>query len=197
MNSIHKELTNPREQADWGYTIRNSGIINKTAAPYLNNIRIYSLFNKKFSEYVLINPMITSFQHGEHNSSASTETMSHTMTIEYESVQYAYGNVSKNTVTGFADVHYDKTPSPLLPIGGGALNLLGQGGAANTASDIVSDVEDGNILGAALTGARAGNTWKGISGKNLSTMASSEALTAGKGLLTGGNPFSGISIPGL
>lgn len=197
MNNIHSEITNDRKQSDWGYTVRNSGIINSNSIPYLNNIRIYSLFNKKFSEYLLINPIITSFQHGEHNAASGGETLAHTMTVEYESVQYAYGTVSANTVTGFADVHYDKTPSPILPIGGGGLSITNTGGITNSVSDIVSDVESGNFGGALLTGARAGNTFKGITGKDLSTMAKSEALTTGRSILTGNNPFSGISIPGL
>ena len=47
----HNELTSARINKDWGYTIRGTttGIMKK--ASYLTAIRIYSLYNKKFSEY--------------------------------------------------------------------------------------------------------------------------------------------------
>ena len=101
-----------RSRQGWGYTIRNSG---KT--PFLESIDIFSLHKKRFSEYTLVNPMITSFRHGQHSAGAN-EPMANEMTISYEFVLYASGNVSKNTVNGFADIHYDTSPSP-LSVGGG------------------------------------------------------------------------------
>lgn len=193
-NNSHSELTNPRDQADWGYTIRNSNMNNTKAVPYLSNIRIFSMFNKQFSEYVLINPIINSFQHGEHNASEGTGILQHTMTVEYESVLYAYGTVSSNTMSGFADAHYDKSPSPLLPVGGGTQSITGVGGFFNSGADIVQDLEAGNVLGAALSGAHLQNNLRGA---DLTSMARSEVLTAGLGALQNNNPFSRISIPGL
>lgn len=192
--AAHYELMYPRFMPDWGYTIRNSGINNTYSLPYITSISIYSLFNKKFSEYVLYNPIIKSFAHGEHNASDGTGTMSHTMTIEYESVSYAYGSVTPNTVTGFGDTHYDKSPSPLLPLGGGTKSILGPGGVFSDLANVTNDVGSGNLGAAALSLARDKN---GLSGASLSTMFKQDALTSLNGTLLGNNPFSGISIPGL
>jgi len=190
----HGEITNNRVIPDWGYTVRNTGASNQGAPPYITSISIYSLFNKKFSEYVLYNPIISSFQHGEHEASNTTGTMSHQMTVEFESVSYAYGSVTPDTVTGFGEAHYDKTPSPILPLGGGTQSILGPGGIVSDVASITNDVGSGNLGTAALSLLRDKN---GLQGANLSTMLKVDSLTSLKGTLAGNNPFSSISIPGL
>ncbi|MCX7180697.1 MAG: hypothetical protein NTX56_18680, partial [Proteobacteria bacterium] len=57
-NGVHKEITTARKFKDWGYSIRGSTSGTNITAPYLNAIRIFSLHNKQFSEYVLVNPII-------------------------------------------------------------------------------------------------------------------------------------------
>lgn len=190
----HGELIVPRIQPDWGYTVRNTSINSPSAPAYITSISLFSLFNKKFSEYILYNPIIKSFAHGEHNASDGTGTLSHTMAIEYESVAYAYGSVTPNTVTGFGDAHYDKTPSPLLPLGGGTQSILGPGGIIGDVSSITNDVGTGNFGAAGLSLLRDKN---GLSGSNLSTMLKQDSLTSLRNSLQGNNPFSSISIPGL
>jgi hypothetical protein len=196
--STHNELTSTRQNKDWGYTIRGTTDGTNIKEPYLTSIRIFSLHNKKFSEYVLVNPMIKSFQHGEHNSSASSETMQHSMNIEYESVLYAYGNITANTVTGFGELHYDKRPTPLSAAGGGTQSWLGPGGVLDSASEITQDLMSGNFGAALFKGARVSN---GLKGANLGTMAVAEALSLGRGILssgsTGNNPFGGVAIPSI
>lgn len=103
----HKYTTtdfNPK----WGFSPRK-----RTSTPYLKSIRIYSLHHKRFSEYVLINPIIKSFRHGQHDQTPMDSILTNDMTIEYESVLYNYGDVSSNTVKGFANLHYDKSASTL------------------------------------------------------------------------------------
>ena len=78
-----------RSTNEWGYTPAVGEV--KT---FLNSVRIFSLHQKKFSEYVIVNPIIRSFQHGEHQA-GSNDTMQHTMTLEYETVLYYYGTTSK------------------------------------------------------------------------------------------------------
>lgn len=194
MTYIHDELIDQRKQKDWGYTIRGTqnGISIKT--PYLNSIEIYSLHNKKFSQYTLVNPIIKSFQHGEHNSSGYTDILQHQMVVEFESVLYSQGSISSNTVNGFGDIHYDKNPSPLNPISGGTHSILGPGGIVNSASDIVTDLNSGNLATALFTGARVTN---GLRGANLGTMAKTEAISLTKGVLTGNNPFGTVAIPSV
>lgn len=192
----HNELSNARQIKDWGYTIRGSEVSSKTLkAPYLKAINIYSLHNKKFSQYTLINPIIKDFAHGEHNASSGGDVMQHSMTVEYESVIYAYGNITKSTVLGWGDLHYDKSPSPLTPAGGGTKSILGQGGILDSASDVISDLSNGNIGSALFKGARVLN---GLKGANLKTMALSETMALTRGILSGSpNPFGSIKVPSL
>jgi hypothetical protein len=99
---------NPRQKSGWGYTPRLS-----SRKPFLKNIQIFSLHNKRFTEYQLINPMITSWRHGEHNSYDDVGTLQNTMTVAYETVKYRTGFVNAVDVNGFGILHYDNTPSPI------------------------------------------------------------------------------------
>lgn len=190
----HDEITSARQFNDWGYTIRGTTSGKNITQPYLNAIRIYSLYNKQFSEYILINPMIKSFQHGEHNASLGNETMQHVMMVDYEAVLYAYGNVSKSTVHGFLDLHYDQSPSPLSPAGGGTQSILGPGGIAQSVGEISNDLVTGNFGAALFKGARVTNGLKGV---NIGSIILPEALALGKNILTGNNPFGQVAVPGI
>jgi hypothetical protein len=122
---------------EFGYSPRN-------ATPYLRSIRIYSLHQKRFSEYILINPVIKSFRHGSHNSQNDSDLMQHEMTIEYESVLYNAGRTSKGTPAGFAELHYDTAPSPLTPAGGGPKSIFGPGGLFDTGKEVLDDWQNEN-----------------------------------------------------
>jgi hypothetical protein len=161
----------------FGYTPRTTAA-NQSVNQYLQAIRIYSLHQKRFSEYTLINPMIVGFAHGTHSTQGGN-TLEHSMTIMYESVLYAEGAVTRNTVKGFADLHYDKSPSPLTPIGGGTASILGPGGIVDAVSDAISSPSVGSIFGA-LRVAQTND------GKNLGKMASAELLQIGKDILRNG-----------
>jgi len=121
---------------------------------YFTAIRVYSLHQKRFSEYTLINPVITNFTHGTHNAS-SNGVLEHSMTISFTTVLYAGGNVSTATVAGFADLHYDKSPSPLTPAGGGTNSILGPGGILSAVDSIVGEASGANFGSAAFTAFRA------------------------------------------
>jgi len=181
-----------RQQQSWGYQPRQYPG-NQSTQQYIRAIRIYSLHQKRFSEYTLINPVITSFRHGDHQNGAN-ELMQHEMTIQYEAVKYRYGYVSKNTVSGFADLHYDHTPSPLTPAGGGTKSILGPGGLLSSIDEVTNDLAQGNFLAAGLKGIRALNNAKGM---NLKAVAGAELAGIGMNILRGGNPMAGISVPTL
>ena len=108
-----------RPTFDWGYSPRPAiGYNNSSSAQpyqYIQAIRIYSLYQQQFSEYQLVNPIITSFKHGEHANGENTSLLNHEMSIQFETVKYLNGSVTTNTVGGFIDLHYDSTPSPLAP----------------------------------------------------------------------------------
>ena len=178
---------NLRQAQNWGFS-PNSGAQAKN---YISSIRIYSLHQKRFSSYILIRPTITAFQHGEH-ASGEYSLMEHTMTIAYEAVQYEQGTVSNGTVTGFGQIHYDQNPSPLTSLGGGTRSILGPGGLVQGASDAVTNLSNGNYLGAALGGIRtlnnAGNT-------DLTGAAMAELTQNGRNLLRAQNRLGSVIIP--
>ena len=186
----------------WGYSLRGGA----QEVHYLKNIRIYSLNRGTFTEYILVNPIITSFQHGQHTAGENS-TMTHTMSISYETVLYYYGYVTDATVPGMLDLHYDRRPSPLTPnglgasgTGGfsrprafGARGVFGNGGILDTTDQILSDIKGGNAGGALIKGFKAYQNNKGANLKDIASMEAKRALL--KGILTGTNPFSGVNIP--
>jgi hypothetical protein len=186
----------------WGYTLRNKA----QEIHYLKNIRIYSLNRGTFTEYILVNPMITSFQHGQHTA-AENGIMSHTMTVSYESVLYYWGTITEATVPGMLDLHYDRRPSPLTPnglgssgFGGfsrprvfGARGVFGNGGILDTTDQIIGDLGSGNLSGAIVKGFKGYQNNKGANLKDIAGMEAKRALL--RGILTGTNPFSGVNIP--
>lgn len=185
-----------RPKNNFGYGPRNYSVATGGNIPqYIKAIRIYSLHQKRFSEYTLINPIITNFKHGQHQS-ASGDPMTHEMTISYEFVLYAAGNVSKNTVKGFADIHYDNSPSPLTPAGGGTASLLGPGGLVNTADEVITDLSS-DPPDYAAAAFKAFRGFKNLKNMDLKKAASAELGQVGMDLLRGNNPLSRISIPSL
>lgn len=97
-----------RLRSKWGFSPLNRQLI-----PFLKDIQIFSLHNKRFTEYRLINPIITSWRHGVHDSSPNNELMTNSMTIAYETVKYRIGTVNPVDVNGFSLLRYDTTPSPI------------------------------------------------------------------------------------
>lgn len=109
----HKYQSRP--SFDWGYTPRPAigRSVSTDVQPYqyIQAIRIYSLYQQNFSEYELINPTITSFKHGDH-ANGENNFLEHQMSLQFETVKYKTGYVTRNTAGGFIDLHYDNVESP-------------------------------------------------------------------------------------
>lgn len=135
---------------------------------YLQSIRIYSLHQKRFSEYILVKPLIRSFKHGVHQQS-SADFLGHDMVVDYENVIYNSGTVG-NEVRGFAELHYDKTVSPLRQFGR-IKSLFGSGGLIDTAGSVLLDINQGNYASALFKAASGINMARGM---NLKKAAISE-----------------------
>lgn len=134
----NKQVTGQRNIYNkFGYSPRKEGATTQ----FIQAIRIYSLHQKRFSEYTLINPTIVSYRHGTHQN-GNESTMENTMTIQYESVLYAGG--AAKVARGFADLNYDKSPSPLSVAGGGSNSILGPGGIVNALDEVITDGSNGN-----------------------------------------------------
>lgn len=141
---------------------------------YINAIRIYSLHQKRFSEYTLINPIITGYKHGTHQNGQDS-TLENTMTLSYETVLYAGG--STKIARGFADLFYDKSPSPLTPAGGGTNSLLGPGGIVQAVSESITDAAGGNWGGSAFKLVRSYQKNKNVDLVNLAKGELTQAFT--------------------
>jgi hypothetical protein len=182
----------------FGYSPKTQGFNNQ----FIQAIRIYSLHQKRFSEYTLINPMINAYRHGSHVN-GQDGTMENTMTVSYETVLYASGFTK--IARGFADLFYDKSPSPLTPAGGGTNSILGPGGIVNTIDDVISDGFGGNWGGAAFKLVRGYEKNKNVDLMNLAqgeltqaftnilrNSASSGSLSLGVGLNQTYYPYRGV-----
>lgn len=145
----------------FGYSPRQN---SANGTQYINAIRIYSLHQKRFSEYTLINPVITAYRHGSHVN-GQEGTLENVMTISYESVLYAGGAAS--FARGFADLHYDKSPSPLTVAGGGTNSILGPGGLVSAFSEVITDGTNKSWGSAAFKLARSYEKNKNTDFRNL------------------------------
>lgn len=174
---------NTRENQSWGYTPSK---VDSNSKRLIERVRLYSLHQKRFTEYVLINPQITSFQHGEHQQ-GENNFMQNTMTLSYETVLYNYGDIVSGQNINFADLHYDHTPSPL--------------GIPSLAESTVSALTNGaGVFGGLLGGQdRVDHQLPGDRTKftgatkpgGLSALANQIAL----GVSKGNNPFKNLSVP--
>jgi hypothetical protein len=78
--------------------------------PFFRDIKIYGFDQHTFAEYVLINPIIKTWEHDTYDYSEDGGTMRNRMMIEYETVKYYSGAVGSSrpdtNVVGFADPNY-------------------------------------------------------------------------------------------
>ena len=166
---------------DWGYigeTGQQSGTTSQSnqgisKIPFFKSIQIFGINQHNFMQYTLINPVITAFNHDTYDYAQGNGTMANTMTIDYETVKYAEGAIDgrspSNIVTGFGmETNYDRTPSPVNRLGSNA-SILGQGGLVDAAGGFISDLSNGNILGAIRTAGTVKNTFKNTTLKQVAT----------------------------
>jgi hypothetical protein len=120
------------------------GINSDFPGHFFNKISIYQLSRHNFFEYTLVNPMIQSWQGPQLNSSSS-QPAENQMVLIYEGIKYAQGRVGNDNPDGFAQLHYDKSPSPLSIMGGGSSTLFGQNGVVAGGLDVFGDLLDPNV----------------------------------------------------
>jgi hypothetical protein len=121
--------------------------------PFFRNIKLYQFSRHEYTEYTLINPLISQWGHDSMDQSDGTGTTENKLLIEYEAVLYDRGPIGEDSPATFATSHYDTTPSPLSIEGGGVESLFGGGGVLDGASATLGNLQEGNILGALVTGA--------------------------------------------
>jgi len=101
---------------------------NIPAIPFFDYIEISQMSRKNYTKYTLVNPIVTDWQHDSVDNTSSNP-MENRMTIQYDTVFYDRGHVEageNGDPTGFGRTdHYDVTPSPISPLGGGQLGIDG------------------------------------------------------------------------
>lgn len=179
-----------RTKNDWGYIgeAYSDGTNSSGGKPaFFKDISIYGFNQHKFVEYVLINPLITDWDHDTYDYSQDGGPMENAVKISYETVKYYEGAIGgdrpSSTVQGFAaPSDYDQTSSPLSRPGG-TRSILGQGGLLDTGNGIMQDLESGTVaglIGAVQKAGTAYNTYKGADFKKIITQ---EALNGLQGAL--------------
>lgn len=177
-----------RTQDRWGYSPRLPN-----GEEFFNTIKIYSLSQKQYSLYTLINPKIENFEHGRHEAAAGAGVMEHTMRINYETVNYDTGFVTPGGEPKGMTDRYDNQPSPLTPLGGGTRSITGQGGLIDTLSAASSALARGNPAEAAFLALRASQNFKGY---HFGAGAAEEATGAiNNAIRTAGNSSHGVAFP--
>lgn len=183
----------PRNREGWGYSPRNQNL-----KPFFRNIQIYSLHNKRFTEYTLINPYITSWRHGEHDSYAGAETMESTMTLAYETVKYRTGYVNPVDVNGFSLLHYDNYNSPIST---STTNVYSDSGMLGAAAGSTRDLArpDGTTGGAGALNNVLGayRFYNGLKAANFGTILSNTIGQIGLSVLNGAinGALAGVYFP--
>ncbi len=127
------------------------GLNNFQSKPFLKSIDIYVLHQHKFSQYTLINPLITEWNHDTVNQEEGNKILSNKMTVAYETVLYKEGKVTNTEPERFTAVYYDTSPSPLSIAGNGTNSLFGPGGVIAGASELFNS--ERSIFERAIIGA--------------------------------------------
>jgi len=175
----------------------------KRKKPYLKGIEIFVLHKKRFTSMTLVNPVIGSFSHDNLDVADGTGVLQNTMQIFYETVIYKAGVIKearygRNNVPGFAEIHYDKSPSPLSVLGGGTTSIFGPGGVVDGIGSVIQDFRGGNILGAILGASNTYNNAKKLKKKDvkaeLKGIAKGGILEVGKQAGTISNPIGQFSV---
>ncbi len=131
----------------------NYGLNNDQKAGFFDSIEIYQLARKQFTAFQLINPMITDWSHDQVDQTQS-KLLENKMTLAYETVQYATGQVKRDSPAGFATIHYDQRPSPIAV--NGSNTVFGAGGILDTAGGIFDGLGNTSPLGLFGTVQKAG-----------------------------------------
>lgn len=128
----------------------NYGLDDGPGEPFFESITIYQLARKKSTAFTLVNPLVTQFEHDSMGQADNTKILSNSMQLAYESVIYERDNAE---ASGFNDLHYDTTPSPVSAAGGGTGSFFGAGGVLDGIGDISNDAANGQVgLGSIITG---------------------------------------------
>ena len=147
------------------------GLANYQRDPFFKKIDIYVFHQQKYSQYTLVNPLVSEWAHDTLEQDQGTKTLSNKMTVAYENVIYNVepGNkITKDKPEGFKQ-YYDQTPSPLSVGGNGTNTLFGPGGVIAGADNLLGSVANAmnsknplDILGAGINAVTLGKNIRSL-----------------------------------
>lgn len=186
--------SNSRQVNDWGFVGEsyNDGTNNPGGKPaFFKDITIFGMNQHKYASYVLINPIITDWDHDTYDYSQGDGAMENRMTINYETVKYYSGAIGGDrpdtNVKGFASPSlYDQVKSPLSRPGG-TRSVLGQGGLLDAGIGIISDLQSGSVAGVIGAVQKAGTAYNTFRGANAQAVVRDEAIGIAQGVLRSTN----------
>ena len=195
---------NDRPVNDWGYvgeSYSDGGNTPSGKPAFFRDITVYGLSQHKWVSYVLVNPLIKSWEHDTYNYNEGAGIMQNSMTIEYETVKYYEGAIGGSrpdtNVVGFANpAYYDNIRSSLARPGS-TQTVLGQGGILDAGIGIVEDLQSGTLTGVIGAIQKAGTlnqTWKN---KDIKPTVNEEANAAINSVLKSTIPGAVRSNGGL
>lgn len=168
---------NKWSNSHWGLDTVNTttGDEMDRTAPFFNSIKVYHFSRAEdisgarkekgtayphYSEYTLVNPVITSFEHDSLDFASSEGTVNR-MSIDYETVLYNQGIMDEGEIASWdrlKQTYWDNSTSPL---NNPSANLFGNTGIFNTAADILTGgTSPTSIAKAALNIGKTVATWK-------------------------------------
>lgn len=147
------------------------GLDNGQKKPFFDSIDIYVLHQQKFTQYSLINPLVTEWSHDTLDQSENSKILTNKMTVAYETVIYNQGVIRQGTSVDSFRAFYDVSPSPLSVSGNGSKTLFGNGGVIAGAQSVLGSISQGNIIGAAIQANTLRRNARGITKASLTNEA--------------------------
>ena len=143
-----------------------------TYIPFFTSIDIYQLHKQQFTSFRLVNPVIKEWAHDQLDQTQGNRMLTSKMSVDYETVIYNTmpGNRTTKQNPGFANDHYDTTPSPLRIGGQGNNSIFGAGGIINGATEVfggLQNIGSGSPLDLLNTAIKGANLVKNV--KKVST----------------------------
>ena len=98
---------------------------NGVSEPFFDSINVYVLHQHRFTQYTLINPMITEWQHDSVNQSEGNKILQNRLTIAYETVIYDTGTIEPGVnPVGWTAQYYDRESSPNTVAGNASNDVI-------------------------------------------------------------------------
>ena len=168
--------------------MKRFGLDTGNKEKFFTSISIFQLSRGLFTEYKMMNPIVNDWANGSMDQGDGAGVNEHAFSISYSGVLMRNGEIGVDPA-GFAQFHYDKTPSPNSTGGDSVFGVLG--GITKTASLLGS----GNIFGAGLS---ALNTYEKIKSGRATRGLNEEIIGIAKDAIKAGtNNIGATSKPGV